>query len=103
MDDNIGETWGKLFMGCSQNCLNRKEYSHMIIYYIPNVPSPIFDKYMNISTHLELHKLLSYLGMPHPVILSKNLSKWNRLIWIVGKYVEGQEQCLLICRFVQHM
>lgn len=24
MDDNKGETWEKLFMSCSQNCLNKK-------------------------------------------------------------------------------
>ena len=66
MDVNIGETWRKLFMGCSQNCLNGEEYSHTIIYYIPNVPSPIFDKYMHISIHLELYKLLPSLGNVAP-------------------------------------
>lgn len=45
MDDNKGETWGKLFMGCSQNCLNRKEYSHIVIYYTSN-ESPIFENYV---------------------------------------------------------
>lgn len=53
MDDNKGETWGNLAMGCFMSRLNKKN-TLTSVHYTSNAQSPIFDNYMNVSMHLEL-------------------------------------------------